>query len=705
MKQAKWVLLSQFFLALVFAAFAVGQSTPATNPSSEPAPKLSHFDPALADPSLAPCDDFYKFACSKWISANPIPPDQLSWGTGSGLGYWNDNILRETMQKAAAKSGSRADYEQKIGDYWTACMKEDDQGNAASSSHELKSDLDRISRMKEKKQLAETVAYLHKSIPAAWSGDDNQTAAALFGFGQIQDLDDSTKVVAFIDQGGLALPNRDFYLKGDAKSADIRKKYQAHITKMLQLAGDSESAAAREANAVLAIETELAQAQTDNVSRRDPRNLNNKMSLMEFEALSPSFAWPRYLELVGAPESKPHYLVSSPKFFRALETTIQQHSLDDLKAYLRWHLVHGSAPYLSKSFDDENFSFFRATLLGAKQQLPRWRRCVRNADRDMGEALGRGYVAVAFPPENKQRILSLVHDLETALDQDITDVQWMQPATKEQAKAKLRSIQEKIGYPDHWRDYSSMTISSASYLANVHAATTFEFRRQLNKIGKPVDRTEWGITPSTIDAYYDPQLNTINFPAGILQPPLFEASKEDAVNYGAIGAVIGHEITHGFDDEGRKFDGNGNLRDWWTPADAKAYDERGSCIAQEYTQDVPEAGVKQDGHLTQGEDTADNGGVHIALLALENKFKAEGKSLDDKDADGFTPRQKFFLSYATAWCRNIRPETIRTAVLTNPHSIARFRVNNVLSNMPEFQQAYSCKTDAAMVHQNRCRVW
>jgi endothelin-converting enzyme/putative endopeptidase len=360
---------------------------------------------------------------------------------------------------------------------------------------------------------------------------------------------------------------------------------------------------------------------------------------------------------------------------------------------------------LGKAFVDENWTFFSHTLLGAKQQLPRWRRCVRAADRDLGMALGQAYVAAAFPPESKQRTVAMVHDIEHALDQDITNIDWMQPVTKEQAKIKLHAIEDKIGYPDHWRDYSSVKITRNSYLDNVHAATAFEFRRQLDKIGKPVDREEWGMTPPTINAYYSSQLNTINFPAGILQPPYFDSTMEDAVNYGAIGMVIGHELTHGFDDQGRKFDAQGNLRDWWTAADAKAYEERGECIADEYTEEIPEAGVKQNGHLTQGEDTADNGGLRLAFMAVTDKLQSEGKSVDAKDADGWTPRQKFFLSYANSWCQQVRPELMRTIVLTNPHSIPKYRVNNVVSNMPEFEEAFSCKKGSPMVRANQCRVW
>ena len=676
----------------------------AQNAAASPStPKLEHFDINQVDKSLDPCQDFYQYACSKWNSANPIPADQVAWGTGSGLQYWNENILREALEKAAAQTSNRTDYEQKIGDYWAACM--DESGIESAGTRDLKTELERIAQMTNKSQLADQVAHIHQAVPGAWQGDDNQTRAALLGFGQQQDFDDATKVVASIDQGGLGLPNRDFYIKEDAKSKEIRGQYETHISKMLALSGENPEQAAADAKTIIAIETAMAQAQMDNVARRDPKNLNNKMSLEQVQALTPSFDWKHYIEVVEAPPSSPHYLVSSPQFFRSLEPLIQKHSVDDWKVYLRWHLVHGSAPYLGKAFVDENWNFYSHTLLGAKQQLPRWRRCVRAADRDLGMALGQAYVAAAFPPESKQRTVAMVHDIEHAMDQDITNIDWMQPVTKEQAKIKLKAVYDKIGYPDHWRDYSSVKVGRNSYLNNVHEATAFEFHRQLDKIGKPVDREEWTMTPPTINAYYDPQLNSINFPAGILQPPYFDSTMEDVVNYGAIGMVIGHELTHGFDDEGRKFDAQGNLRDWWTPEDAKAYEQRGECIANEYTEEIPEAGVKQNGHLTQGEDTADNGGLRLAFMAVNNNLQAEGKSLDAKEADGWTPRQRFFVSYAYSWCEQVRPELMRTLVLTNPHSIPKYRVNNVVSNMPEFQEAFSCKKGSRMVRADQCRVW
>jgi endothelin-converting enzyme/putative endopeptidase len=475
---------------------------------------------------------------------------------------------------------------------------------------------------------------------------------------------------------------------------------------MFVLVGEPQSQAAADAGTVIELETALAEAQMDNVKRRDPKNINNKMTLAQVRTLAPSIDWDSYLQAVHAPASD-HYIVTSPDFFRAEEKLITSHPLAHWQTYLRWQVIHRAAPYLTKAIVDENFAFFSHTLAGAEEQRPRWRRCVAAADRDLGEALGQAYVDRAFSAESKARAIQMVHSIEAALDSDIQSLGWMSPATKQQAIVKLKGIEDKIGYPSHWRDYTGVKITRDSYLNNVAQATSFEFERWVAKIGKPVDRTEWTMTPPTINAYYDPQLNTINFPAGILQPPFFDPSKDDAVNFGAIGMIIGHEIIHGFDDQGRKFDAKGNLRDWWTADDAKKYDERGKCISDEYTQEVPDAGagVKQNGLLTQGEDTADNGGIHLALAALEYSLKQQGKSLDDKGEDGWTYRQRFFLSNAYSWCANVRPQIARLMVTTDPHSLPIFRVDNVISNMQEFGQAFNCKTGQKMVRANACRVW
>ncbi len=700
-------------LLLILPLAALGQSASLNStvgadagaPADAPAaPKLEHFDPNLVDPALNACDDFYKYSCNKWLTANPIPHDEVFWSTGSDLELWNETVLRETMEAASKNDPSRSAVQQKIGDYWAACM--DESGIEAAGLKPLQMELDRIAALKSKKELTLEIAHIHHLFPGAWQQGDNQSNSPFFGFTGQQDYDDASKVVAQIDQGGLSLPNRDYYINTDEKSVETLKKFHAHVQKMFVLVGEAEAQASSDAGTVIELETAMAKAQMDNVKRRDPKNINNKMSLTQIRGLTPSIDWDVYLKAVKAPASG-HYIVTSPDFFRAEEKLLVEHSLEQWKTYMRWHVIASSAHYLTKALVDENFDFFYHTLAGQEQNEPRWRRCVHNADRDLGEALGQAYVDRAFPPESKARTLEMVHAIEHAMHSDVESVTWMTPATKEQAIVKLKEIEDKIGYPSHWRDYSSVKVTRDSYLGNAEQASAFEFERWVAKIGKPVDRTEWTMTPATINAYYDPQLNTINFPAGILQPPFFEKGMDDSVNYGAIGMVIGHELTHGFDDQGRKFDANGNLRDWWTTEDAKQYDERGKCIADEYTQDVPDAGagVKQTGLLTQGEDTADNGGIHLSLIALEAELKKQGKSLDDKGPDGWTYRQRFFLSYAYSWCANIRPEVARLIVTTDPHSLPIFRIDNVVSNMHEFAQAFGCKAGQKMVRANACRVW
>jgi putative endopeptidase len=692
------------------AAFA--QTVPATAPrptssliaDESSQPKLEHFDPNLVDKSLDACNDFYKYSCSKWLSANPIPADQVYWSTGSSLQLWNEGVLRDTLEASSKNDPQRSPVQQKIGDYWTACI--DESAIEAAGLKPLRPELDRIAALQSKKDLTLEIAHLQHLYPGAWQTGDNQSDSPLFGFTGQQDYDNASMVVGQIDQGGLSLPNRDYYLNTDDKSKEILVKYRAHIQKIMILAGESDAQAATDAGIVIDLETAMAQAQMDNIKRRDPKNINNKMSLAQMRELTPAIDWDAYLKGVDAPSSD-HYIVTSPDFFRAENKLIDDRPLTDWQAYLRWQVIHRSAPYLTKAVVIEDFDFFSHTLAGAETQLPRWRRCVNAADRDLGEALGQAYVDRAFPPESKARTLEMVHNIETALFADIQSLAWMSPDTKQQAITKLKGIEDKIGYPSHWRDYSIVKITRDSWLNNVSQASSFEFERWVAKIGKPVDRSEWTMTPPTINAYYDPQLNTINFPAGILQPPFFDPAKDDAVNYGAIGMVIGHEIIHGFDDQGRKFDAHGNLRDWWTSEDSKLYDERGKCISDEYTQDVPDAGpgVKQNGLLTQGEDTADNGGIHLALNALEADLKKQGKSLEDKGPDGWSYRQRFFLSFAYSWCANVRPQIARLIVTTDPHSMPVFRVDNVISNMSEFEHAFSCKSGQKMVRTNACRVW
>ena len=664
-------------------------------------PKLDQFDLNLVDKNLDPCNNFYNFVCSKWAAANPIPADEVYWSTSSNLELYNETILRNAMLEASTAK-TRDAVHQKIGDYWAACMDE-----AAADRNGIKPiqpELDRIASMKNKDALPAVLGSLHNSVPGSWTGGDNQTEAAMFGFGPLIDFKDATLVVGAFDQGGLSMPGREYYVSDDPKLVAIRTKFADHVQKQLQLAGEKPEQAKADAATVLRIETAFAKAQMDNVKRRDPANIDNPMPLAQFEALAPSFDWAMYLNVVNAVTPK-HYIVTTPDFFRALEQLLKSESLDNWKAYLRWWTIRDNARYLSKPFVDERFDFYGRTLFGQQEMQPRWRRCVSYADRDLGEALGQAYVDKAFPPEDKRRTKDLVGAIESGLGQDIQTLEWMSPATKDQAQIKLKAIYDKIGYPDHWRDYSSVKIVPDNAITNVQQASAFESQRQMNKIGKPVDREEWTMTPPTINAYYDAQMNTINFPAGILQPPYFDASKSEEMNYGAIGLVIGHEISHGFDDQGRKFDAKGNLRDWWTPEDGKRYDELAACISKEYTHDIPELGVKTNGQLTLGEDSADNAGLRIALIALDNTYKKLGKSLDDTDPDGWTPRQKFFMAHAFSWCETDRPEFDRSIIATNPHSLNEYRVNFVEKNSPEFWKAFGCKKGQPMVSENACRVW
>lgn len=692
-------------VALLFVSSALAQqsSSPSQAPPKE-LPKLEHFNTANVDTKVDPCDDFYEYVNGKWLAAHPIPADQMYWGAQGPLQLWNETVLAQVLEQYSADDPKRTPNEQKIGDYYFACI--DTKSIESNTSEWLKPELERIARINSKSDIVEEVAHLHQTIPGAWIQNTNETNAALFGFSGQADFDDASRNIALIDQGGMALPGRSFYLDQDDKAKRIRAKYLNHIAAMFVLAGEKSEQANADASTVLTMETEMAKAAMDPVARRDPKNLNNKMSLAQVKALTPSFDWDAYLKLVKSP-STPHYIVSSPSFFKNMESMLNQRSLNDWKAYLRWQMLHGNADMLSDAFVNENFDFFTRTLSGAQQLEPRWRRCMRRVDANLGEALGQVYVDRAFPASSKQRVQQMVKNIEAALSEDIEAADWMAPDTKKQAELKLNATLNKIGYPDQWRDYSTITIGRANYLLDGQHAASFEFQRWVNKIGKPLDRLEWGMTPPTIDAYEDPQTNTINFPAGILQPPFFEVNQDDAVNYGSAGVVIGHETIHGFDDQGRKFDAQGNLHDWWTPSDAKEYEARGKCISDEYTQEVPEAGpgVKQNGLLTQGEDTADNGGLHLALMALEIDLAHEGRSVDEKTPEGFTLLQRFFLSYAFSWCLQFTPEMNRTLVLTDPHSLPRYRTNNVVSNSPEFRKAFGCHDGQKMVRQNICRIW
>lgn len=675
-------LLTALFLLCGFA----GAQDAGNAKSSEEPKQIPSFDVTALDRSADPCVNFYQFACGNWVKNNPIPPDQSSWGRFNELAEHNRLVLR-TILENAAKATQRNANEQKIGDFYSACM--DEAAINRKGVAVLKPEFDRISALKDKAALPALIAHLHRG-----------QISALFDFSSFPDFKNAKEMIAAADQGGLSLPDRDYYLKTDPKSVEQQKAFVEHVTNMFKLLGDSPQKAAAEANTVMTIETALAKGSMDQVARRDPMNLYHKMTEQQWQALSPSFSWPQYIASVDAP-SVSSLNVVNPDFFKALEQELHDVTLDDLKTYFRWHVVHSDASMLPDAFVNENFNFYGKTLRGAKELQARWKRCVSFTDRELGEALGQAYVAKNFPPEAKERTLKMVHALEEALRQDITNLPWMTDATKKQALIKLDAIRNKIGYPDQWRDYSTLKIERGDALGNVLRANEFEVERQIRKIGQVRDTREWEMTPPTIDAYYDPTENDINFPAGILQPPFFDFKGDDGVNFGGIGAVIGHELTHGFDDQGRQFDKDGNLTDWWTAEDAKAFEQRAQCLVDEYSSFVAVDDVHLNGKLTLGENTADNGGLRIADMALQSALAGK----QPEKIDGFTQEQRLFLGWGQIWCQNLTDQSARLQALTNPHSTGRYRANGVVRNMPEFQKAWNCKPGQPMAPENACRVW
>ncbi|MGB7759500.1 MAG: M13 family metallopeptidase [Bryobacteraceae bacterium] len=672
--------MHKILLVLSLAAWGLSGQAP-----EKPAGALG-FSVKNIDATANPCTDFYQYACGSWLKNNPIPADQAEWGRFDQLEEHNRAVLHEILEAASKPDAGRDSTARLIGDYYAACM--DEKAVEAAGLKPLEDELGRIRGIEDKARLAATVARLQRG-----------GADAMFQFGSGQDFKDSNQVIAQIDQGGLGLPERDYYLKQDAESDKLRHQYVEHVARMLELGGEKPAEAKAAADTVMKIETALAQGSLDIVSRRDPEKVYHKMSTAEMEALSPLFQWKEFLRASGAPEFA-SVNVASPAFLEALNAAIGQFGLADWKTYLTWHLLDADARLLPDAFVKENFDFYGRTLTGAVEMRPRWKRCVDFTDAELGEALGKKFVEKTFGAEGKARTLKMVDALEKALGQDLEQVPWMTAETRKQALVKLAAIANKIGYPDKWRDYSSVVIRRDDLVGNTQRADAFEFQRQLNKIGKPVDRQEWGMTPPTVNAYYDSSMNDINFPAGILQPPFYDNAMDDAVNFGGIGAVIGHELTHGFDDEGRQFDAKGNLRDWWTPDDAKEFGKRAACIAQEYSKFEVAPGATVNGQLTLGENTADNGGVRIALMALLNTIGGAKQKID-----GFTPEQRLFLSFGHVWCENDREESLRLQVKTNPHAPGKERVNGVVQNMPEFQKAFSCHSGQPMVSANACRVW
>ncbi len=652
-------------------------------------PYTPSLEPAFLDRSADPCVDFYRYACGNWSKVNPIPPDQPRWDVYGKLQNDNRRYLWGILEEVSKPSPNRTPNEQKIGDYFAACMDEAAVEKAGASP--LAPRLGEIAALKSVAGLAPLVARLHLET----TGD-----GTLFGFGSAQDYADSSRVIAFASDGGLGLPDRDYYIKTDAKSVETRARYLAHVARMLTLLGADAATASTGADVVMAIETELAKASLTRVDKRDPHKLFHKMPLAEFRKSMPSFGWAAYFDALGIP-APPVVNVTEPAFYREVETLLHTRSLDDWKTYLRWHLVDAKARYLSSAFVQADYEFNRKYLRGTKELAPRWKRCVGRLDYDLGEAIGEVFVARTFSPETKARTLAMVKEIERAMEDDIDHIAWMGNQTRQRALAKLHSVVNRIGYPDHWRDYGPVLIERGDLVGNVDRCTTFESRRQLAKIGKPVDRTEWEISPTTVDAYYDPQLNDINFPAGVLSPPLFDPKMDDAPNYGNTGATIGHELTHGFDDEGRQFDFAGNLKDWWTKKDAAEFERRTACVVDQYSGYTVVDEIKINGKLTLGENVADLGGTILAYMAWKHATRGQ----DLQPEAGFTPDQRFFIGMAQWACGEERPENQRLSAQTDEHSPDRYRINGVVSDMPEFGKAFSCKAGQPMVRQPVCRVW
>jgi len=668
-------------LLLIPSIFVAAQNTSGVDNSKV------RFNPDMLDKSLDPCTDFYAYACSKWQAQNPIPSDRPSWGRFNELQDRGEIVVRELLEKYSVDDPKRSSIEQKIGDYYSSCM--DEAAIEKAGTKPVAATLERVAALKSKDEFARESVRLHRD-----------GVSAFFEFGSQPDFKDARQVISAAEQGGLGLPDRDYYLKDDEKSVEIRKQYLAHVQKMFELLGDSAEKAAAEAKVVMDIETALAKGSLDRTSQREPEKIYHKMPAKDLAAMNPAFGWQVYLAEIGAPPVE-SLNVAEPDFFKQFEATVKSTSLEDWKTYLRWHVVHSNAPMLPAAFVNENFAFFSKTLQGTKELPPRWKRCVRAATGDLGEAIGQKYVEATFSPEEKTRMLKMVNALETALGRDIQSLPWMGDETKKQALEKLRAITNRIGYPDKWRDYSSVRIVRGDALANSVRSRTFAFQHDLDKINKPVDKGDWPYPPMTVNASYNPLLNNITFPAGILQPPFFDNQADDAMNFGAIGAAIGHELTHGFDDEGAKFDLNGNLRDWWTAKDKEEFEKRTDCIKDQYASYNALPDVKLNGKLTLGENTADNGGLRIAYMALLDSFAGK----EPAPIDGFTAEQRLFLGFGNIWCQNRTEQISRYLANIDPHSPGKFRVNGTVSNMPEFREAFHCKADAAMVRANSCRVW
>jgi endothelin-converting enzyme/putative endopeptidase len=652
-------------------------------------PHTPSLDPAAMDRAADPCEDFYQYSCGGWLSSNPVPADQASWGVYGKLYQDNQRFLWGILDDLAAPVATRTPAQQKIGDYFAACM--DEAAIDARGAAPLQPMLERIAALRSKRDLAGLIADLQLQT---------DSGGFLFGFGSSQDFTDSERVIAFASAGGLGLPDRDYYTDRDAHAVQLRRQYLDHVARMFTLLGDDAAQSRHHAATVMRLETSLARATLTRVELRDPYRLLHKLSLAQLVQLSPGFDWATYLAALGVSDTGP-INVTEPRFFATLSRVIGGASLDDLRTYLRWHAISASAALLAHPFAAEQFAFYDHVLRGVPAQPPRWQRCVRHVDVLLGDALGQEYVARTFGPALRAAALQMTTQIEQAMRQDIEELTWMSEATKHQALAKLDAIVNKIGYPDHWRDYGAVAIVRDDFYGNTVSATRFESQRTLARIAKPLDRSEWSMTPPTVNAYFDPQLNDINFPAGILQPPLYDPLLDDAPNYGNTGSTIGHELTHAFDDEGRKYDAHGNLKDWWTPADARHFQDRAECLVEQNSAYVVVDDLHSNGRLTLGEDVADLGGLILAHMA----WKVQTATMSLPNRDGLTPEQRFFVGYAQWACQNDRPEELRLLVKTDPHSTARLRINGTVVDMPEFRQAFACRAGQAMVKPKICRVW
>jgi putative endopeptidase len=649
------------------------------------------FDLTNLDRSAKPCSDFFQFAAGGWIKANPIPAEYPAWGNFNKLAQDNRDKMRLILEAAAKNtSAPEGSVEQKIGSFYASCMNEEAVEKAGVEP--LKEEFAQIQKVSNATELREEIARLQEL-----------GVGVVFGFGSQPDFKDSTMQIGALGQGGLGLPDRDYYTRTDEKSKKLLSDYQAHVTKMFELLGDSPDVAAKEATTVFDLETKLAQASLPTVDQRNPDNIYHLTTEDQAKELTPHFDWVAYFHEMGQP-TLAKFNVAEPDFFKEFDKLITDEPMDNWKIYLRWHLIHEAAPSLSSKFVDETFAFYGKTLTGAEKNQPRWKRCTIAADGYLGEALGQKYVEQYFPPSSKAAALEMVHNLMGALRADLQTLDWMGEETRKQAVIKLDAIQLKIGYPDKWRDYSSYKVDRGLYIWNVQRGEKFAENFQLSLIGKPTDRTLWGMTPPTVNAYYNPTVNEIVFPAGILQPPFYDPNRDQAMNYGGMGAVIGHEMTHGFDDQGSRFDEKGNLRNWWTDQDAKEFKARGDCVADQFNGFVVEEGLHENGKLVEGESIADLGGLTISLAAYRKM--EEGKPAVG-EIDGFTPEQRFFLGWAQIWAGSYRPEFARVIANTNPHPLPSFRVNGPLSNMPSFAKAYGCKDGDPMVRGEgkRCRIW